>query len=365
MPEPLDYVAGIKPYVPGKPLQELERELGLMGSIKLASNENPLGPSKKVLAALKKSLEDGQQLSRYPEGSGYYLKNALSDKLSRNRATVSPDEILLGNGSNELLNMAVRTFVGRGDEAIMATPSFVVYAMAVQAVGAVPIEIPLVDYRHNLVEIAKAISNKTKMVFIANPNNPTGTINKGDEFEKFMESVPESVIVVIDEAYFEYVTDPEYPDTMRYLKNGRDVLILRTFSKAYGLAGLRIGYGISQQSVFVEMNKIREPFNTNTLAQLAALAALEDEEHLRSSVAVNEEGKEFLSTGLGSLGLAYVPTQANFIYVPLPVDSKVIYDALLHKGVVVRPVGKKEIRVTIGLPEENKRFIEALRTSIQ
>jgi histidinol-phosphate aminotransferase len=370
--KPIEYVSKIKPYVPGKPIQELQRELGIKDSIKLASNENPLGPSKKAVDALKEFLNNGYELSRYPDGSGYYLKNALSEKLSasvnpllmRDNRRVSPDEIILGNGSNELIDIAVRTFMGKGDEALMADPSFVVYCMAVQSVGGAPVKIPLLDFRHDLTAMADAITEKTRIVFIANPNNPTGTINKRDEFERFMERVPEDVLVIIDEAYYEYVQDPNYPDTIEYLMNGRDILILRTFSKAYGLAGLRIGYGIAKEEIITEINKIREPFNTNAMAQLAAMNALADDDHLRMTIEINEQGKKFLYKELHKLKLKYIPTEANFIYMPLNIESKDVYNALLKKGVIIRPVGPKEIRVTVGLPEENRRFIEALKIVI-
>lgn len=362
MIQPLEYVAKIKPYVPGKPLKELERELGLTGSIKLASNENPLGPSKKALEAVVSYLQDEYDLNRYPEGSGYYLKNALSQALSRSGVTVGADQIMLGNGSNELLDIAVRTFMGPGDEAVMAAPSFVVYAMAVQSVGGVAREVPLVGYRHDLKGMADALTPRTKMLFVANPNNPTGTSNSAAEFEALMSRVPEGVLTVLDEAYFEYVTDPDYPDTLAHFARGRDILILRTFSKAYGLAGLRIGYGIGPGRILAEMNKIRAPFNTGTLGQLAALHALSDQEHVRASVEVNEAGKQYLYREFDALGLPYVPTQANFIYMPLGTDSRAVFDALLRKGVIVRPVGPGEIRVTIGLPDENRRLVEALKT---
>ncbi len=362
---PLEYVSAIKPYVPGKPVAELERELGIKGSVKLASNENPLGPSRKALEALKKFMDTEYDLHRYPEGGGYYLKNALSGKFAERGAKVGHDEIILGNGSNELLDIAVRTFMGPGDEAVMARPSFIVYSMAVQSVGGSSIEVPLTDFRHDLAKMADAVTKKTKLVFIANPNNPTGAGNKGDEFRQFMSRVPDGVLVVLDEAYYEYVKDPEYPDTIQYFMDGRDVLVLRTFSKAYGLAGLRVGYGIAKKEILSEMNKVRAPFNTNTLAQLAALSALNDQEHLRRSVEVNEQGKQFLYKQLDSLSIRYVPTEANFIYLLLDIDARAVNEALLRMGVIIRPMGPKEIRVTIGLPEENKRFIEALKTVVR
>jgi len=364
MIKPLEYVSRIKPYVPGKPLREVERELGLRECIKLASNENPAGPSPKAVEALKTFMGKSGELCRYPDGSGFYLKNALSEKLFADGAKVRPEEIILGNGSNELLDIAVRTFLGPGDEAVMASPSFVVYAMAVQSIGGVAREMRLRNHTHDLPAMADAITPKTKMVFIANPNNPTGTINKKDEFDAFMKHVPDGVLVVMDEAYCEYVQDPEYPDTLKFFGQGRDILILRTFSKVYGLASLRIGYGIANKEILEEMNKIREPFNTNAMAQEAALAALGDEAHLKRSIQINEEGKQFLYGQFDALGLKYVPTEANFIYMLLDTESRGLFDTLLRKGVIVRPAGPKEIRVTVGLPEENRRFIEALKSVI-
>jgi len=361
----LDYVSVIKPYVPGKPIEELERELGLKECIKLASNENPLGPSPKALEGLRDLLNNPDKMSRYPDGGGYYLKNALSERFSKSGIKVSQDEIILGNGSNELLDIAVRTFMGQGDEAIFSSHSFVVYPLAVQSIGGVAREIPHINYRHNLLEMAKAITEKTKVIFVANPNNPTGTSNKRDEFERFMDKVPDGVLVIMDEAYYEYVQDPEYPDTIEYFKKGRDILVLRTFSKAYGLAGLRIGYGIGKKEILTEMNKIREPFNTNTLAQVASIHALTDEGHVRKTIENNEAGKKYLYNEFDSLGIKYVPTETNFIYMPLEIDSNALFNAMLQMGVIIRPVGPKAVRVTIGLPEENRRFIESLKIALE
>jgi histidinol-phosphate aminotransferase len=348
-----EHVSSIKPYVPGKPIEELERELGITGSVKLASNENPVGPSGKALEALGGSLKG---LNRYPDGGGYYLKQALSGRLG-----VAPEELILGNGSNELIDIAVRTFMRPGDEAVMARPSFVVYKMAVQAQGCRAVEVPLRDFRHDLEAMAGEVTERTRMLFIANPNNPTGTINTAEELDRLMDRLPEEILVVVDEAYYEYVAAPDYADSMRHFRDGRDILVLRTFSKIYGLAGLRIGYGIARRDITGEMNKIREPFNTNSLAQAAALAALDDQEHIRYCREVNEEGKGYLYRELSSLGLRYVPTEANFIYVLLEGDSGELYDALLRQGVIVRPMGPNAIRVTIGLPGENERFIESLK----
>ncbi|MGC2063786.1 MAG: histidinol-phosphate transaminase [Thermodesulfovibrionales bacterium] len=352
MIQPPDYVLGIQPYVPGKPLEELERELGISNSIKLASNENPVGPSPAAVRALQGAFSD---LNRYPDGAGYYLKQALASRLS-----VSEDELILGNGSNELLDIAVRTFMKAGDAAVMAIPSFVVYAMAVQSVGGKSVQVPLKDFTHDLAAMAEALTSETKMIFIANPNNPTGTINRKAEFEALMDRVTPDMVVVLDEAYYEYVTEADYADSMKYLRTDKNVLVLRTFSKIYGLAGLRIGYGIGKKEILNNMNRIREPFNTNAVAQKAALAALGDDEHVKRSRDVNEAGKKYLYKELGALGMHYVPTHANFIFMPVD-DSITIYNELLKKGVIIRPMGPKAIRVTIGLPEENFRFIDALR----
>jgi histidinol-phosphate aminotransferase len=359
MVKPPRYVSAIQPYVPGKPVEELERELGIRDSVKLASNENPLGPSPLVLKEIINDLTNTKSslsLNRYPDGNGYYLKQALSMGLS-----VSEDEIILGNGSNELIDIAARTFLQPGDEAVMAFPSFVVYPMATQAQGATAIQIPLKKYTHDLDAMADAITSSTKIVFIANPNNPTGTMNTKAEFERFMKRIPEGILVVCDEAYCEYVTKPDYPDSMKYLAQGKDILILRTFSKMYGLAGLRIGYGIGGKDIIGEMNKLRPPFNTSSIAQKAALWALQDENHLRRTREINEQGKTYLYKELDSIGIKYVPTEANFIFMPLEQDAHTLYTVLLKQGVIVRPMGQHEIRVTIGLPEENKRFIDALK----
>jgi histidinol-phosphate aminotransferase len=359
MIKPPSYISAIKPYVPGKPVEELERELGISDSVKLASNENPLGPSPMAMKAVLEDLlhaKAGSSVNRYPDGNGYFLKRALSETLS-----VDDDHIILGNGSNELIDIAARTFLQPGDEAVMAHPSFVVYPMATQAIGATSVQIPLKKYTHDLEAMGNAITSKTKMIFIANPNNPTGTMNTQDELDRFMKQVPDGILVVLDEAYFEYVTDPHYADSMKHFRDGRDILILRTFSKMFGLAALRIGYGIAGKDIIAEMNKLRPPFNTSSLAQKAALFALKDEAHLKATKEMNELGRRFLYRELDALGLKYVSTEANFIYMPLGEDAQAINNKLLREGVIIRPMGPQEIRVTIGLPEENKRFIEALR----
>ncbi|NOZ25530.1 MAG: histidinol-phosphate transaminase [Nitrospirae bacterium] len=354
MIRPPEYIRSIRPYVPGKPVEELQRELGIGDAIKLASNENPLGPSPRAVEALCRVVGG---LNRYPDGSCFYLKGALSEKLG-----VSPECLITGNGSNEIIDIAVRTFMSAGDEAVMGVPSFVVYPLAVQSVGARAVQVPLKEWRHDLHAMAAEITARTRIVFVANPNNPTGTINYADEFERFMEKVPDGVLVVVDEAYREYVRDREYPDAMEYLRAGRDILILRTFSKVYGLAGLRIGYGISRKEIIGEMDKVREPFNTSSVAQAAAVASLGDDGHVERSVSLNEEGKEYLYREFRRLGLEFLATEANFIYVMLdgPVAAE-LYGRLLREGVIIRPVGPDAVRITIGLPEENRLLVEALR----
>ncbi len=352
-----NHISEIKPYIPGMPIEELERELGISGSVKLASNENPVGPSPLAIRALRKEIGE---LNRYPDGNCHYLRNALSDKLNIRR-----DQLIFGNGSNEIIELAVRTFLSPGDEAIMAHPSFVVYSTIVQAVKGKSIIVPLKDWRHDLNAMAAKITDKTRLIFIANPNNPTGTINTQDEIDSFMKQVPDDILVIIDEAYYEYVVSPDYPQSINYLKHNRDILILRTFSKICGLAGLRIGYGITTNLISTEMNKVRQPFNVNFLAQTAALAALNDDNHLEKSRKINERGKNYLYKELKKLGLRYIPTEANFIFIPFKNKiSAELYSSLLNKGIIIRPMGPEAARVTIGTPKENKLLIEALRKSI-
>jgi len=353
-----NHISKIKPYIPGKPIEELERELGISGSVKLASNENPCGPSNLAVRALRKQIGE---LNRYPDGNCHYLKNALSDKLKIGR-----DELIFGNGSNELIELAVRTFLNPGDEAIMAHPSFVVYSTIVQAAKGKSIVVPLKDWHHDLNAMAAKITDKTRLIFIANPNNPTGTINTQDEMDSFMRQVPEDILVIIDEAYYEYVISPDYPQSINYLKQNRDILILRTFSKIYGLAGLRIGYGITGNWISTEMNKVRQPFNVNSLAQTAALATLNDDDHLEKSRRMNERGKKYLYKELKKSGLRYIPTEANFIFILF--ENKIsgdLYNSLLNKGIIIRPIGPEAARATIGTPKENKLLIEALNKSIK
>jgi histidinol-phosphate aminotransferase len=347
-------IDSLVPYPPGKPIEELERELGIKGSIKLASNENPLGPSPLAIKAVKEALGG---LNRYPDGSSYYLKNKLSSRLGL------PQEMLtLGNGSNEIIELLVRTYLAPGEEAVIGEPSFAVYPLVVQAAGGVAVRVPLKDFTHDLSAMAERITEKTRLVFIANPNNPTGTMVTGPAFDAFMKRVPDGVIVCMDEAYFEYVRGPAYPASLRYVEEGWPVVVLRTFSKIYGLAGARVGYGVAHPEITDYINRVRQPFNVNSLAQAAALAALDDHVHIKKSLENNVLGLKYLFDAVTGLGYECVPTEANFFLIKVG-DGKGVYEALLKKGVIVRPMASyglpEFIRVTVGLPEENRRFVEA------
>lgn len=352
-----DYIANLAAYPPGKPIEEVEREYGIKGSIKLASNENPLGPSPKAVEAINRNVSG---IHRYPDGSCYYLKEKLSERLG-----IAKSKIIFGNGSNEIIELIVRAFLRPGDEAVMAHPAFIVYQLIVQAAGGKNIILPLKDFTHDLEGMAGAVTEKTRLIFITNPNNPTGTIVKKGEFERFLSRVPEDVIIVMDEAYFEYVSDPEYPDGMDYM-NDRLVVSLRTFSKIYGLAGLRVGYGVASEEIINCLEKVRQPFNVNSLAQVAALAALDDQGHVEKSVKINNDGLAYLYGELDGMGLSYVKSHANFFLIDMKGDGVKVYQDLMREGVIVRPMGiydlKNYLRVTVGLHEENKRFIKALKT---
>ena len=353
-----DHILGIAPYEPGKPIEELERELGIHDAIKLASNENPLSPSDRVREAITAALV---HLNRYPDGSGYYLRQALAKKHG-----LTQDQVVLGNGSNELIELLVRAFLRPGDEAIVPHPSFVVYPMIVQAAGGIRVMVMLRDYRIDLEAMARAITPLTKMIFIANPNNPTATIVTAEEVEHFLARVPERTIVVFDEAYVEFAAGRDFPDTLSYVRQGRKVIVLRTFSKASSLAGLRVGYGIADADAIALMNRIRQPFIVNSLAQVAALAALEDEGHILECVRMIEAGRHFLYEEFDSLGIKYVPSRANFILVDVGRSASDVYQKLLHQGVIVRPMTpfgmETALRVSVGTPEENRKLVKALRT---
>ena len=349
-------VPGLVPYQPGKPISELERELGLTDIVKLASNENPLGPGSAAVSAIQSALPE---LARYPDGNGFDLKNTLAKKLG-----VNVDQITLGNGSNEILELVARTFLDTESEVVFSQHAFAVYPLVTQAVGAIPRVVPALEYGHDLNAMQEYINEKTRLVFIANPNNPTGTYLSAEELENFLEFLPENIICVLDEAYFEYVEKSDYPDTLGWLQRYPNLLITRTFSKAYGLAGLRIGYGISSPELADLLNRVRQPFNSNMLALAAAVAALGDKEHLRKTIKVNKDGMEQLTDAFSELNLTWIPSVGNFVSVNLQRPALPIYEALLHQGVIVRPVANYEmpnhLRISIGTKAENLLFIEAL-----
>ena len=352
-----DYIARLVPYVPGKPMEELERELGITDSIKVASNENPLGPSPKALRAIRAALKT---LNRYPDGNATVLKEKLAGKLK-----VKPEMIVMGNGSNEVLELAAATFMRPGDHAVISEHAFVVYDLAVDARGLRKTVVPPgKNFGHDLAAMARAVTDKTRMLFIANPNNPTGTMATRAEMDALLESLPEPVIVVLDEAYFEYVEDPAYPDGVELVKSGARLIATRTFSKIYGLAGCRIGYGVMPAEFAEYMNRVRQPFNTNSLAQAAAYAALDDDAFVRRSRATNRKGLKYLYREFQRLKLEFIPSVANFVLFKSPLDANVLYDRLLHQGVIVRPMAGYKLpqwlRVTVGTPAENRRFISAL-----
>jgi histidinol-phosphate aminotransferase len=337
----------------------VEREYGIEDSIKLASNENPLGPSPKALKALSERIG---QLHLYPDGDCFYLKRALAAKLG-----VAEERLVFGNGSNEIIELAVRTFMRPGDEAVMAHRAFVVYRLVVQANGGTCKTVPLKNFTHDLEAMAEAVTARTRIIFLANPNNPTGTIYGKREWGKFLGRIGPDVLVIADEAYFEYVADPDYPNSLAYQENGKTILTLRTFSKLYGLAGLRIGYGVGPKDLVGWMHRVRQPFNVNAAAQWAARAALDDSEHVKHTLDVNREGMDYLKREIEKLGLEQVPSHANFILLRVG-DGAAIFKRLLQRGVIVRPMGVYDlpdyIRVTVGTMKENSRFINELQAII-
>lgn len=352
-------IENLQPYEPGKPVEEVQRELGLKRVYKLASNENSLGPSPRAVSAIKKALK---YLNRYPDGSCYYLKVKLAKALK-----VAPENLIIGNGSDEIIEVIVRTFLSSDEEAIIAEPSFLEYRLNVEASGAQVRVVPLVNFKYDLDSMKRAITDKTKLIFIANPNNPTGTYVTEKEVNRFLDGLPNNVIVVVDEAYYDFVSVKDYPNSMRYFRD-KNLLILRTFSKAYGLAALRIGYGIGRAEFISYMNRVRLPFNVNMLAQVAAIAGLGDRGHIRKSKSMVLKGKAFLYRSLDKMGLSYVPTITNFILVDVRRDGRRLFEGMLKYGVIVRDMKPYKldnyIRVTIGTEEENRKFIEALKKLI-
>ncbi len=355
-------IQGLCPYQAGKPESELERELGLTNIVKLASNENALGPSLAAIDAVRTKLFN---LSRYPDGSGHELKNGLAQRLS-----VTPRQITLGNGSSEVLEIIARVFLGAGREAVFSEYAFAMYPIFVQAAGAKARIAKAMSpdssmpYGHDLDAMRNLVNPKTGLVFIANPNNPTGTYVSQTSLYGFIESLPENVICVVDEAYFEYVEQDDFPITLSWLERFPNLIVTRTFSKAYGIAGLRIGYAISDPEISEMLNRIRQPFNNNSIALNAALAALGDEEHLCKSRRSNQSGLAFLSRALTQRNLEVIPSIANFVCFNVKRDSVQCFNALLRKGVIVRPLASyhmpNHIRVTVGTPDQNMRFLGAL-----
>ncbi len=350
-------VQKLVPYQAGKPVSELQRELGLTEIIKLASNENPLGPSPKVTAAIQKEIPE---LSRYPDGNAFDLKAALAKKY-----TLSEEQITLGNGSNEILELLARAFLNTETEVIFSQHAFAVYPIVTQAVGAIAKVVPAINYGHDLNAMLAAINDKTRLIFIANPNNPTGTYLTELELSHFLSKVPGHVICVLDEAYYEYVAEADYPNSIPWLKQYPNLVITRTFSKAYGLAGLRIGYSLSSSTMADILNRVRQPFNNNALALIAAETALNDTDYLTETIRLNKAGMEQLKTAFSEMGLSWIESVGNFIAVNLAREAASINTALLHKGVIVRPVANYEmpnhLRISIGTEAENVFFIKALK----
>ena len=346
----------LAPYKPGKPIEELERETGRANLVKLASNENPLGPPDRVLAAISR---EHRNLARYPDGGAFYLKQKLSDRLG-----VSPEMITLGNGSNDVLEMLARAFLGPATEVIVFEHCFVVYPLLTKALGAKLIEIKTNDFQPDLDIALESVSEKTRMIFLANPNNPTGAWVSKKELVHFMDKLPSSILVILDEAYFEYVGSEDYPNGIELQRNYENLVVTRTFSKAYGLAGLRIGYSVSNSEIADLINRIRQPFNVNSLSLIAANLALDEEDFLNESISINNNGMKFLEQTFSRMDLKYIRSAGNFLTVDLGQDALPIYELLLQKGVIVRPIEvyglPKHLRVSIGLPHENERFSEAL-----
>lgn len=350
-----DYLRGLPVYVPGKPIEEVERELKIH-AVKLASNENPLGPSPKAIEAARKVLGDS---NRYPDGGTYYLRQKLAE-----RRGVAPEEIFVSLGSSELIDLASRVLLRQGLEGITSEGSYAPFSIAIRASGAKLVLVPQRQFAFDLGAIARAITPRTGVIYLANPNNPTGTAFTGGEFKEFVESVPNGVLVVLDEAYIHYATSIGLKDSVEVYRRRKNLLILRTFSKVYGLAGMRIGYAIGHPELLAAMNKLKTPFNTSGVAQAAALAALDDKGHVRRCIETNAAERKRLCEGLEKLGLRPVPSETNFVFIPVGPEAKAIGDDLLHLGVIVRPLGwmgfPEAIRVSIGTAEENDKCLSAL-----
>ena len=354
-------IQGLVPYPPGKPIDELTREYGIREVVKLASNENPLGPSPKAVLAIQRELA---QLHRYPDGSGYYLKQALSERLS-----VEASRIFLGNGSNEIIELALKTFMTPGDEVLSPFPSFLMYTKAVKALAGRNHLVPLAGFTVDLKGLLKGIGPRTRIVIVNNPNNPTGTVVNRKDWEYFIKRVPPAVLILLDEAYIDFVEDPDCPVGTDYLEKHKNLLVVRTFSKAYGLAGLRIGYGLTSPELADYLNRVRQPFNVNSLALAGALGALEDESFYQRTRRLILKGRKKLEVELQRLGLRVVPSQTNFILIEVPLEAQSLYETMLRQGVIIRSMKSfgldRFIRVNVGLPSENTKFLRALRLSLK
>lgn len=355
-------ISTLVPYPPGKPIEELEREYGITGSIKLASNENAWGPSPKAVAAIKGAL---QNLHRYPDGSCYYLAQSLADKIG-----VKPEEIVFGNGSNEIIGLLIAAFLQPGEEVITSHPTFLMYQKLVQVQGGSNKVVELTaGMHHDLKAILGAVSAKTRMIFLDNPNNPTGTIIGQDDFALFMEQLPRDILVVLDEAYVDFVAPELRIDVLAYIRGGKPVAALRTFSKAYGLSGLRLGYGFMDKEIAGYLNRVRQPFNVNSLAQAGGVAALEDDEHYRMTLQKSHDGIAWLSKAVAELGCRPMETHTNFFLIDVKGDGRKLYEHMLHQGVIVRPMQAygypNYIRITVGRADENQRFVAALAKSLK
>jgi histidinol-phosphate aminotransferase len=349
-------ISSLIPYQPGKPIKELERELGVKEAIKLASNENPLGVSQKVIKAVSEALHE---MNRYPLGDAFYLRQELSKFLN-----VDPNQIIFGTGSNEIIELAIRTFVKDGEHVLSYAPSFSVYGIIAQAAGSFCKWVPTGDrFKVDFKKLKEAVEPSTRIVFLANPNNPTGVYFTEEELIDFLNFIPKETIVVLDEAYIEYVDAPDFPNSLKLIEKYPNLFTMRTFSKAYGLAGFRIGYAVGNPDGIDMLNRVRQPFNVNMVAQIAAIAALEDKDFVRNSIKINREGKAYLYKQFKDLGLDFIETQANFILVKVG-DGKDVFEKLLREGVIVRFLGpslKEYIRVSIGTQKENEIFIEKLK----
>jgi len=350
-------ILDLKPYIPGKPIEEVKRELGLKEVIKLASNETSVGPSPLAVEAIKKELEN---INLYPEGSSSLLREKLAYRLS-----IDKEMIIIGNGADNIIDLVGMAFINEGDEVITGEITFPAYETITKIMGGKLISVKLKDFSFDLEGIIQRINEKTKIIFLCNPNNPTGTMVDKKAVDKFIKQIPENVVIVFDEAYYDYVEDENYPNSLSYVLEEKNVIVLRTFSKIAGIAGLRVGYGIAKPELIGYLNRVVNPFTTNRLAQVAALASLDDEEHYRKVLKTNQEGKKYLYRELKKIDLFYLPTETNFIFLDLKENSEVIFEKLLRKGVIIRP-GKiygcpNFIRVTMGTDYENQKFILALK----